>query len=144
MLGNACPSHYSPMSFIPHPFSFTFGSLTQLKLVELSLSCFLQFYHFSPWPGNHFCVVVCMCSKDSRFEGFKRLYCLPRVGDIPRRFPLTIFLSFLHFSMPRICFLCCWVNVQQRSTFLGFGRGCFFPSEACRHFLNSNPWTKVL
>ena len=40
MLGNACPSHYPSTSFIPHPFSFTLGSLMQLKLVELSPSWF--------------------------------------------------------------------------------------------------------
>ena len=49
MLGNACPSHHSPYPSFSHPFSWRFGSLTQLKLAEISPSrfscCFLHFLH---------------------------------------------------------------------------------------------------
>ena len=34
---------------------------------------------------------------------------------------------FLHFSMPKICFMCCWANGKKGTTILGFEEAVFAP-----------------
>ena len=75
MLGNACPSHYSPMTFIfTHPHGVLALSRNK-KVTKLSL-------------------------------------------------PHDLML-FLHFSMPKICFLCCWANGKKGAMILGFEKSVF-------------------